>query len=279
MSLSSDLIIPDGSNSGIITATINDDTIAEIGEDFTITLTSVTLLNYPNGGRDFTYAGDITLIDSEPSISSSSMQFVTTIQANDDAFGIINLSTNSIEATEGSTVMVNIVRSAGTFGTLSVSFTVGSGSAIGNGIDYTAPSSPINMAPQQSILQLSIPIIDDITPELQESFVVTITGVEGGATLGTVLSAIIIILPSDNPNGRVRFTDADVNGRVIANPIGSPTDVMLEVQRLDGTIGNIDVSVYNSTCVALWHSYYECSIFIYTLCLLHIENILQLGFK
>lgn len=242
--LYTDLVIPDGSNSGTITVSIIDDTTAEIGELFTVTLTSVTLMNYDNGGRDFTFVGDDSLIDSLPSLSSS-IQFDTTISANDDAYGIVSLLTNSHEVSEGAIVTINVLRSAGTFGTLSLSFTVGSGSALGNGIDYTAPSSPVTIAPGQSSLQLLIPTVDDITPELQESFVFTITSVDGGASLGNVLSAIIIILPSDNPNGRVRFTSDDVSGRVIANPVSSPSDVMLEVLRLDGTIGEIDVSHVN----------------------------------
>ena len=234
-------MISDGSNTGTITVTIIDDAIPEIDELFTVTLTSVSLMNYENGGRDFTYNGDESLIDSLPSLGSST-QFDATISANDDAYGIISLSNSSFEVTEGSTLVINVVRSAGTFGTLSLSFTVGSGSALGNGIDYIAPSSPMSMAPGQTLLRLSIPIIDDITPELQESFLFTITGVEGGATVGSIRSASVIILPSDNPNGRVRFAASAVSGRVIENPVGSPTNVMLEVLRLDGSIGSIDVS-------------------------------------
>ena len=238
----SDIMISDGSNTGIITAAIIDDTVPEIDESFSLTLTSVTLLNYENGGRDFTYLGDDSLIDSLPTLSDSADTFEATISSNDDAFGIINLSANSYQVSEGTTLTVNVIRSGGTFGTLSLYFTVQSGTALGNGIDYSSPTSPINISPGQSSLQLTIPIIDDITPELQESFTVTINRVEGGASLGTIRSATVIILPSDNPNGRVRFTGSDVSGRVVSNPVDGPADVMLEVLRLDGSIGSIDVS-------------------------------------
>ena len=237
-------MIPDGSNTAIITAAIVDDSEPEIDESFSVALTSVSLLNYNNGGRDFTYPGDDSLIDSLPTISDSSDTFQATIASNDDAFGVISLTTNSYEVTEGTTLVIDVERSGGTFGTLSLQFTVDSVGALGNGIDYSAPTSPINILPGQALLQLTIPIIDDITPELQESFTVTIDSVEGGASLGTIRTATIIILPSDNPNGRVRFTDSDISGRVVANPVDSPSDVMLEVLRLDGSIGSIDVSHY-----------------------------------
>uniref|UniRef100_A0A1X7VF86 Staphylococcus aureus surface protein A n=3 Tax=Amphimedon queenslandica TaxID=400682 RepID=A0A1X7VF86_AMPQE len=236
------VMIPDGSNTAIITAAIVDDSEPEIDESFSVTLTAVTLLNYNNGGRDFTYPGDDSLIDSLPTISDSSDTFQATIAANDDAFGVISLTTNSYQVEEGTTLLVNVERSGGTFGTLSLQFTVQSVSALGNGIDYSAPTSPINILPGQALLQLTIPIIDDINPELQESFTVTIDSVEGGASLGTIRTATVIILPSDNPNGRVRFTDSDISGRVVANPVNSPSDVMLEVLRLDGSIGSIDVT-------------------------------------
>lgn len=245
-------MIPDGSNTATITAAIVDDSEPEIDESFSVTLTSVTLLNYNNGGRDFTYPGDDSLIDSLPTISDSSDMFQATIASNDDAFGVISLKTNSYQVNEGTTLLVDVERSGGTFGTLNLQFTVQSVTALGNGIDYSAPTSPINILPGQSLLQLTIPIIDDITPELQESFTVTIDSVEGGASLGTIRTATVIILPSDNPNGRVRFTDSDVSGRVVANPANSPSDIMLEVLRLDGSIGSIDVSsycIYSSICV------------------------------
>ena len=99
----------------------------------------------------------------------------------------------------------------------------------------------MSMLPNQNSLQISIPTVNDVTPELQEFFSFTITGIEGGAILGNVTSATIIILPNDNPNGRVRFTASDVVGRVIDNPTNGSVNVMFEMLRLDGVNGIIDV--------------------------------------
>ena len=55
-----------------ISVSIIDDSTPEIAETFTIiTLTSVLLINYQNGGRNFDYAGDISLIDSVPSLGTT----------------------------------------------------------------------------------------------------------------------------------------------------------------------------------------------------------------
>ena len=205
-------------------------------------MTAVTLINDINGGRNFDFSGDESLIDSLPLLGLI-LQFDATISQNDDANGIISLASSSYEITEGATVSIVVQRTAGTFGALSVHFTLTPGTALGNGIDYISPSSPVAMAPGQSSVQISVSTVDDVTPELQEYFSLTLTSVAGGATLGSVLTTTIIIAPNDNPNGRVRFTASDVAGRVIANPTDAPSNVQFEVLRLDGNIGSIDVSL------------------------------------
>lgn len=48
---------------------------------------------------------------------------------------------------------------------------------------------------------LSLTIIEDIIPEIAESFTITLTATNKGALLGSQKSAIVTIAASDDPNG------------------------------------------------------------------------------
>ena len=62
-----------------------------------------------------------------------------------------------------------------------------------NGIDSIPAGS--------SISPVTLLILDDILPEFTEEFSIQLVAVEGGARLGTITSASVSILPSDDPNG------------------------------------------------------------------------------
>ena len=62
-----------------------------------------------------------------------------------------------------------------------------------NGIDSIPAGS--------SISPITLVILDDNLPEFTEEFSIQLVAVEGGARLGTITSASVNILPSDDPNG------------------------------------------------------------------------------
>ena len=235
------MLIPDGQASAVIQVTIVDDSVPEVAELFVIDLLSVELESDINGGRDFEFEGDVTLIDSEPYLGTG-IQVEININQNDDANGVVSLSASSYSVEEGSTLQVTVVRSAGTFGTIQVTVVLTSGSADGSGVDYIEPSSPLVMASGQDMATIFIPITQDEEPELQESFSVTLTQVEGGAVLGDVTSALVLIGPSDDPNGRLRFSDDLLNGVTVTNPTDAIETVVLGIVRVGGAIGYTEVS-------------------------------------
>lgn len=64
------------------------------------------------------------------------------------------------------------------------------------------PQSGIDSIPAGSTSSpLSLQILDDAIPEFTEVFGIHLTGVSGGAILGTVIAATVNIVPSDDPNG------------------------------------------------------------------------------
>ena len=235
------MLIPDGQASAVIQVTIVDDSVPEVAELFVMKLLSVELESDINGGRDFEFEGDVTLIDSEPYLGAS-IQVDIVISQNDNANGVVSLSASSYDVEEGSTLQVTVVRSAGTFGIISVTVVLTPGLASGNGEDYIEPSSPLVMASGQDMATVFIPITQDEVPELQESFSVTLTQVDNGAILGDVTSALVLIGPSDDPNGRLRFSDDLLNGVTITNPTNATETVVLGIVRVGGAIGNTEVS-------------------------------------
>lgn len=70
------------------------------------------------------------------------------------------------------------------------------------GEDYSIASSDVVLLEGETSKAVPIYIIDDIYPELEESFLVQLLNeTTGGAKLGALTEAIIIIEASDDPYG------------------------------------------------------------------------------
>ena len=228
---------------------VNDD-LPELDESFSIILQSVELMEDINGGRDFTFDRDPSLIDMPPSLGTNT-RIEVRIRQNDDPFGIISLTNTIFRVNEGETAAISLVRSGGTFGSVSVQYTIVNGQAT-VGQDYSLPpgSRTVVFAAGQSTANILIPIIDDSVPELQEDFTVQISLTTGSAaSLGTVTAASVIIEASDSPFGDVGFSQAGVNGVLVSNPTVGPTSVSFPVIRSAGLNGVTQVCM--SCSVAL----------------------------
>lgn len=70
------------------------------------------------------------------------------------------------------------------------------------GEDYSVASTDVVLLEGESSKSVPIYVINDMVPELQETFVIElINQTTGGALLGELTRAIITILPSDDPFG------------------------------------------------------------------------------
>jgi hypothetical protein len=132
-------------------------------------------------------------------IGPSSTTTVTIV--NDDApppAGSITFSVASLNVLEASgAVQIEIVRSSGTGGAVSVEYTTVGGSAI-SGEDYQFVFGVIDFADGVGgIKVISIPIVDDSAFEADEYFDVVLGAVTGGATLGSPAVTRVTIIDDD----------------------------------------------------------------------------------
>jgi len=229
---------------GEIQVTIINDEEAELDETFTIRLLSVELLSSFEDLRGFTFAGDSSIIDMSPILGAND-ELEITILENDNARGVVSLDANFFAAVEGRIAYVNMTRTGGTFGEISISYNITEGSARGNGQDYNvlSPQGQIVIIQGQSAASIMITIVDDPLPELQEQFFVELTGATGGASVAGITTAVVVIEPSDDPNGVIRFSLEDQSRAPVQNPSpGQPAlSLNFTVERAGGAIGTTDV--------------------------------------
>ena len=124
--------------------------------------------------------------------------------ADDDNPGTLQLDPGSYSVTEGvdQSVTITVTRTGGDSGPASVDYTTADSTATEPG-DYTATSGTLNWADGDAASKtFNVPIIDDSTAEVIESFVVNLSNVSG-ATLGNNNSATVTITDNDLITGKV----------------------------------------------------------------------------
>uniref|UniRef100_A0AAY5ERU0 Calx-beta domain-containing protein n=1 Tax=Electrophorus electricus TaxID=8005 RepID=A0AAY5ERU0_ELEEL len=157
-----------------ITIRIMDDKDPERAESAYVELSSVTLLQ---GAQ--TRPGEII------------------IEASDNAFGVLQLSSSAVSVPEFYVgPIINVTRTGGIFADVSVKFRAVPMT------DYSVASSDVVLLEGESSKPVPILIINDMVPELEETFRIELLNqTTGGAFLGELTRAIITILPSDDPYG------------------------------------------------------------------------------
>lgn len=119
--------------------------------------------------------------------------------------GSIQLGNTSYDVTEGAVINILVTRSGGSAGVASVDYATLDGTAEA-GTDYPATSGTLTFADGVSGNQtISIPITDDETVEVAETFTVTLSNVSG-ATLGVNSSATVNIV---NASATLPITDGN----------------------------------------------------------------------
>lgn len=233
------IVIPANSGSAELLVTINDDTVPELTEMLLLTLESVELTQNINGGRDFDFTGDPSIIDQYPRLGSVT-QFTIEILENDDPYGVVSFTSPSFIVNEGDTAVLSIERTGGTFGLVILTVTLTSGRA-DTSDDVDISDTRVQFFQGQTTSDISITITQDDEPELQEDFTVSIglSTSSSPAVLGLITSATIIIDSSDSPHGELGFEEPLVYHE--SNPTTVPTTLTLNVERLGGSIGETQV--------------------------------------
>ncbi|KAM9694992.1 adhesion G-protein coupled receptor V1 [Trichechus inunguis] len=161
------------------------------------------------------------------------------IIANDDAFGTLQLSAPIVRVAENHVgPIINVTRTGGVFADVSVKFKAVPITAIA-GEDYSIASSDVVLLEGETSKAVPIYIINDIYPELEESFLVQLLNeTTGGAKLGALTEAIIIIEASDDPYGLFGF---QITKLIVEEPEFNSVKVNLPIIRNSGTLGNVTV--------------------------------------
>ena len=179
------LTFKQGETTKTFTVRILSDSRDEPNETFTV------LLENPGGGATL-------------GIPSSALVTIT----DDDVPGLIAFSQATYMVTEAgarATIVVN--RAGGQAGGVTVDLQVTGGAAV-EGPDWTGPlPTRLTFAPGEMSKQLTIAIIDDPAPEGREAIFLRLLNPGGGAALGAISTAAVVI--ADNDPGALVYFDTE----------------------------------------------------------------------
>ncbi|HEX8176164.1 MAG TPA: Calx-beta domain-containing protein [Pyrinomonadaceae bacterium] len=181
------------------------------GKSF-VAATSVTTDSSGNANFNFTVptaniAGAIfTATATDPNHNTS--EFSQCKSSAVAAAGTIQFGADFLSVNESAgTVDVNVTRTGGSTGAVSVSYATSNGTATA-GSDYMSKTGQINFADGETAKQISINISDDLTSEPNKNFLVTLSTPTGGATLGPQTQVNITIADNDAPS--ITISDVQV---------------------------------------------------------------------
>ncbi|XP_037634420.1 adhesion G-protein coupled receptor V1 isoform X2 [Sebastes umbrosus] len=213
-----------------ITLRVLDDEDPERDESVFVKLISVQLIK---GEQE-------RLISNSPSLGPrTDIVAQVIVEASDDAFGVLQLSTSAVSVAEHYVgPIINVTRVGGIFADVSVKFRAVPLTARVSE-DYSVASTDVVLLEGESSKSVPIYVINDMVPELEETFLIElINQTTGGALLGELTRAIITILPSDDPFGAFVFQAVPVT---IEEPGSNSIEVTLPIVRNAGTIGTVVV--------------------------------------
>ena len=109
--------------------------------------------------------------------------------------GFISIDVDAFSVNEEvEEVLIPIVRTEGSDGTISVDYSINSGTAT-EGDDFTTSSGTLTFLPGEIGKEITVPIVDDPISEIDETFSIAI-GNAVGTDLGDIRTAIVTIVTS-----------------------------------------------------------------------------------
>ncbi|KJE95002.1 tyrosine-protein kinase ITK/TSK [Capsaspora owczarzaki ATCC 30864] len=173
-----------------------------------------------------------------------------TVNAHDDPYGVFGFSLTHVSVAESSTGFVQLKRLKGTLGTTVVrvrSLTLSSGQTNGVGIaspsDYAAVSQLVTFSENDVEAHVSIAVLADGVPELDEMFGLLLEYVSGPGRVDATLALALVTIP-ENDNARGVLSITRVSSCFEESPLvgGVPqpnNTVAIEVIRSGGLYGAI----------------------------------------
>ncbi len=218
-------------NDGVISQTLDliifDDSIYEGDESFTINLSNLL----GSGTIGAVSSALITILEDELIPPAGEIGFELASEF---------VNENSVD------LSLNIIRSGGSFGEVSVSYNTTDGAAVAT-TDYVAKSGIVTFLDGELSKTIRIEIADDNQFEADEDFNVELTNLIGAATLGRALTTVTIL--DDDvilPAGIVEIENATYSVNENANTIdinvvrtgGSAGEVRVDISTEDGSATN-----------------------------------------
>ncbi len=186
-----------------------------------------------DGARTFS----ITLANPQSGLQLGAMT-TTTVTINDnDAGGIITLSTNAYLVSEtGTNGVITLLRTAGLASSVTVDFAVNDGTATA-GLDYTNVTQTVTFNAGETNKKVNIPIINDTIVEGNETVLISLSNATGGANLGIYTNATLTIT-NDDVGGVINFSKAAISANENA------TNFLVNVIRTGGKASAVTVDYY-----------------------------------
>ncbi|EGD81521.1 hypothetical protein PTSG_11855 [Salpingoeca rosetta] len=192
-----------------------------------------------------TFALRLSLLAPVSGVSIAQDAFTVTVPLNENPYGTIAFinfggPSGPTVTSEGSALIAVIGRSGGRFGEQTVAWEIGGGED-----DFALASGTLVFDQGDSSVNLIIPVINDDVPELQESFVLSLTQVvSGGASLSAnsdLTSMDVVISANDYPLGSFSFALAELGVR---EKTGTASHAAaLTIARASGALGTAQVLV------------------------------------
>ncbi len=150
--------------------------------------------------------------------------------------GSLRLNTINAKVSEdGGSLIIPVERVAGFDGAVSVTFSTSNGTALA-GLDYTAVSQTLSWADlEDGIKTVSIPILDDLGADLDETLQFALTNPTGGALLSVRNTGTAKIIDNDNP-GAFEFSLPAYEARE------TDATATITVKRTGGKMGAVSVN-------------------------------------
>ena len=178
------------------------DNTPEPNERFLVNLTDVRIANEADRQGSST---------NSPRIRQSGQTAEVVIRENDNNRGLLSFTTASISVVEtfDAEVTLQVSRTRGTFGSVSVEFAAIDDSA--TSADYILPSTSLLVFESGiQVVNFTISIVNDQIPEVDEAFQVVLRNPMGGAEIGSLSSITVTITSNDDINGVFRFADSSL---------------------------------------------------------------------
>src|SRR6185436_3909695 len=164
--------------------------------------------------------------------------------------GEINFSINRYTVDENAPsghAVIDVIRTGGSAGVVSVEFRSSPGTAQA-GQDYLNVSGVLVFASGQTNQSFAVPILDDALVEGEETVLLTLTNIAGGAKFAgnsTFTGAPLVIADDDFSPGQISFSASTY--AVTENPVSGV--VVIQVTRT-GSLGGVSVEYRSSDLTA-----------------------------